>query len=70
MGTLLVLTKFYNDVYYSNKDIATVGGVSEEEINRIEEYLLELIDYRLFIREEEYQLYESGLLSHFNIQHE
>ena len=50
----MVMTKFYNDVYYSNKDIAMIGGVTECELNRIEEYLLELVSYQLYICEEEY----------------
>lgn len=51
LGTVLVLTKFYNDVYFSNQAIAGVCGMSLKDLNAVEEYLLELIDYKLFITE-------------------
>ena len=61
-----MLTKFYNDIYYSNKDIATIGGVTDTDLNQIESYLLELIDYKLFISQEEFSMYEQGLHTHFS----
>jgi hypothetical protein len=61
LGTVLVCTKFYNDVYYTNSDIAMISGVLPEELNLIERYLLQLIGYSLFVTSDELAHYEAGL---------
>lgn len=71
---MLVCTKFYNDIYFSNSDIATISGIALEELNHIERYYLETIDYSLFVSPDEYCHYEQGLRSHIetsesNYQH-
>lgn len=40
LGTVLVLTKMYNDIYFSNADIANMAGIPLADLNRIELYLL------------------------------
>lgn len=65
IGTVLVLTKFYNDIFYSNEDIASISGLTLQDLNRIEKYLLDTVDYHLFISPEEYELYERGISNHF-----
>ena len=45
LGTVLVCTKFYNDIYYSNSDIATISGIVVEELNLIERYYLQMLGY-------------------------
>ena len=65
-------TKFYNDIYYTNSDIANVSGVHPLELNLIERHLLQLIGYTLLVTEEELAHYESGLWCHIqkDIQHQ
>lgn len=58
---MLVATKFYNDIYYSNSDIATISGVPPPELNAIERYFCEQIGYKLYISSEELAHYEAGL---------
>jgi hypothetical protein len=45
LGAILVCTKFNNDLYYSNLDFSIVSGISNAEMNLIERFLLDLIDY-------------------------
>lgn len=49
LGTVLVWSKFYNDRFYSNKDIATAVGLELEELNEIEKYYLSIISYSLYV---------------------
>lgn len=64
LGSVLVATKFFNDIYYSNADIASFSGVTVDDLNAIERYLLDLIDYSLFIRSEEFAHFAEGLQMH------
>jgi hypothetical protein len=61
LGTVLVCSKFYNDIYYSNKDIATIAGVEHLELNEIELYILNTLGYSLYVSTEEFMHYEQGL---------
>jgi hypothetical protein len=54
LGTVLICTKFYNDVFYSNSDIAAISGVHPQELNLIERYTLETLGYSLLVTGEEY----------------
>jgi hypothetical protein len=54
---VLVCSKFSNDIYYSNRDFATITGIQNEEVNTIERHCLDLLDFDLFINEEEYSKY-------------
>ena len=61
LATVLVSTKFYNDIYYSNSDFAKVCGISSAEINELERYCLDVLDYKLFIGEEQFSKYQQGV---------
>lgn len=61
LGTILVCTKFYNDVYYANHVVATAGGIKTSELNLIERFLLNLLDYNLFVSAGEFAKFEEGL---------
>ena len=61
-------TKFYNDIYYSNSDIAAVCGIPPPELNTIERYLLEVIGFQLYVSAHELARYESGLNGLFGTQ--
>lgn len=58
-------TKFYNDIYYSNCDIATISGVPVNELNLIERFLLERIEFQLLVSSEEHEHYERALKTLF-----
>ena len=58
----MVADKLYSDAYLSNSDYALVGGVKNQEINGLEGEFLRLMDFNLFIYEEEYIAYHKNLL--------
>lgn len=54
---VMVAAKFFDDVYYSNEFYAKVGGVTTEEINELEIYFLNLLDFHLYVSSQEYEFY-------------
>ncbi|GAW81373.1 cyclin [Plasmodium gonderi] len=57
----MISAKFFDDLYYSNDFYAKVGGVSTQEINKLESNFLHLIDYKLFVSSEEYDFYRHSI---------
>lgn len=64
LGAILLTAKFYNDVYYSNLNLANIAGLPLCDLNQIESQFLTTIDYCIFISTEEYQRFDLGLQSH------
>ena len=64
LATVLLTSKFYNDIFFANHHIAYIGGVPTEELNRLEQYYLEVIDWQLFVSPEEYARYDQALIDH------
>ncbi len=60
-------SKFFNDAYYSNHDLAMVGGVTGQDLNLMEREYMRIIDFNINISSEEYMLYRTKLLSHFQL---
>lgn len=58
---MLLTSKLFNDTYYTNKYIAEVGGVTLANINDLERYFVEMVDYHLNVTTEEFEFYEQGL---------
>jgi hypothetical protein len=52
LGAVLLISKFYNDVYYSNNYIASINGLPVRLVNEIERIFAKIIDYNLFVSEE------------------
>ena len=52
--SLVLAIKIYDDYYYENKYYAKIGGISNKEINNMELEFIKIIEYNLFISEEEY----------------
>ncbi|ESW19048.1 hypothetical protein PHAVU_006G092300 [Phaseolus vulgaris] len=50
--SIMVAAKFLDDKYYSNAYFAKVGGVSTEEMNRMEIEFLFNLEFRLFVTTE------------------
>ena len=66
LGAMLLTAKFYNDVYYSNKQLADLSGVTLIDLNAIELFFLRTIDYSVYIDPLEYERIEFGLQIHSN----
>lgn len=64
IAAVTVSTKFFSDFFYSNSRYARVGGISLQELNRLELQFLILCDFELIISIEELQRY-GDLLSKF-----
>lgn len=57
LASLVVAVKFHDDVYYSDVLYAKCGGVRVKELNVMVARLVELLDWRLHVQPEEYELY-------------
>lgn len=69
LTAVLLCSKFYNDLYFSNEQVATLGGIHFQELNMLEAYFLKQIDFRLCIQEQEYKQYLEGLCHHVQELH-
>jgi Cyclin len=49
LTTVLLTSKFFNDVFYGNNFIAAMGGVSLQELNFLEAEFLALVNWRLWV---------------------
>lgn len=49
LSSILLTSKFYNDVFYGNHFVAYVGGVHLQEMNLLESEFLDLIDWRIWV---------------------
>ena len=58
---VLLTSKMFNDTYYTNKYISEVGGVTLANINDLERYFMQVVDWHVNITTEEFELYEQGL---------
>jgi hypothetical protein len=57
--------KFYDDAYYTNKYYAQMGGVNVEEFNKLEqEFLINYIQFGLYVDVETYSSYYDDLLNY------
>jgi len=54
---MLIAVKFNEDVFYTNKHYAQVGGVTTRELNLLEREFLQMLDWKVTIDKEEYDLY-------------
>ena len=55
--SILIALKYNEDSIYSNKYYSEVAGVSLKELNSMESSFLELLDFKLFVSEEEFKKY-------------
>ena len=61
LTTVLIASKMFNDTYYTNQFISQVGGVSLPNINELERFFMQMIDWNLYISTEEFEFYQRGL---------
>eukprot|EP01107_Rhizomastix_libera_P000361 TRINITY_DN1063_c0_g1_i1.p1 TRINITY_DN1063_c0_g1~~TRINITY_DN1063_c0_g1_i1.p1 ORF type:complete len:363 (-),score=105.04 TRINITY_DN1063_c0_g1_i1:98-1186(-) len=52
--TTVVVHKFFSDYYYRNSFYAQIGGIKAKEMNYLEAEMLGMLDFRLYIDEEEF----------------
>ena len=62
--SIMLASKFFDDIYYNNAYYARVGGISNSEVNSLEMELLRMISFSLFVQPEQYDRYRSSLYSH------
>ena len=61
--SILAGIKYNEDTYFKNDYYATVAGISEKELNKLEYHYMNAIKYSLYIDEEEYSQYMNYLLN-------
>lgn len=54
---VMLANKFLDDLYFSNKHWAKIGGISLQEINGLELTILRLLDWKMHVSRESYYLY-------------
>jgi hypothetical protein len=67
LTSVMVAAKFLDDLYYSNKHWARIGGLNLQELNTLELKLLFQLSFSLCINREEYQEYLQGLIGAVNV---
>ena len=60
--SLVSAAKFYDDHYYDNLYYSKVGGISLQELNRLEVDLLFMIDFMLTVPSSVFATYRSELM--------
>lgn len=53
--------KFYEDKFYSNEYYAKVGGISLQEMNKLEAIMLDMVHYELFITPQTFAEYDQAV---------
>jgi len=54
---VMIAAKFHDDLYYSNGYYAKVGGLGVKEANLLESNFLKLLDWKVHVTKQEYELY-------------
>ena len=67
LTSVMVAAKYLDDLYYSNKHWARIGGLELVEVNLLELKLLFHLNFSLKLKREEYQEYLQGLVGASNI---
>ncbi len=56
-SSILIGIKYNEDQYYDNTYYSQIAGVTTKELGILEAELLEIIDYNLYVKDEEYKKY-------------
>lgn len=56
---MMLAAKVHDDKSYSNSYYAKVGGLPVKEVNALEHRFLEMLDWKLVVQPNEYQLYQN-----------
>lgn len=64
--SMAVACKFCDDSYFSNPYYANIGGISNEEFNALEEeFLVDCIQFDVFVNLDLYNTYYSDIISYY-----
>ena len=64
LGCLLLAVKYNQDIYFTNRQYAKIGGVTLEELNRLEYFSFEYLNYNLFISEDIFKKYSKYITNY------
>lgn len=64
---VMIAAKLRDDIYYSNDYYASIGGVSNRELNELEVDMLSAIDWKTHVRSEEFNRYVCALMDRFSM---
>ncbi|AMD19996.1 HCL155Cp [Eremothecium sinecaudum] len=70
IAAVTVSTKFFSDFFYSNSRYARVGGISLQELNRLELQFSILCDFELIVSVQELQRYADLLYKFWRREHQ
>ncbi|CAE8622291.1 unnamed protein product, partial [Polarella glacialis] len=59
---MVVAAKFQDDVFFTNAHYAKIGGLRVDELNALERRFCQLLDWRLFVKPGEFELYRKIVL--------
>lgn len=62
LTSMMLAAKSHDDAHYSASFYANVGGTTSARLQALEKYLLKLLDWKIWVRPEEYVLYRDLLL--------
>jgi len=62
LTSMVLAAKVHDDSYYSMSFYAQVGGTTTERLQDMEMYLLDALDWKLWVKPEEYAMYRDLLL--------
>lgn len=65
---LMESQKFHDDENYSHKDYAKVSGVSPKELLKLELEFMELVNFNMFIKDDEYEAYSQRFEKLWSLQ--
>ena len=63
LGCLILAIKYNEDIYYTNKHYVEVGGLTLKEINELEFFSFQLLDFNLYISDDIYLKYVTNYSS-------
>lgn len=63
LASMVIAIKYNEDDFYSSKYYASIGGVSNKEMNYLEYEFLRLLNFSLFIDEKLYDKYNNYIIS-------
>lgn len=66
----MIAIKFNEDDFYENSFYAKVGGVDLLELNSLEQYFLESLEYKLYLHADIYHNYQRFILDDISSQKE
>ena len=62
VGLFFILTKLYEDNIYDNKTYSSIFGVDLNRLFKIEKKLLIMLDYNIYIKDEELEVFINSFL--------